>query len=82
MPRRKLEGEFALGEPRRQAAHLDVDDLPKVLARERLEHDDLIDPVDELRPEVRADILEDRVTTLVRCERRVLEDGRVRGSRS
>src|SRR5580765_359411 len=77
----ELEGEFALGEPRRQAADLDVDDLPKVPTRERLEHDDLIDPVDELRPEVRADVLEDRVSSLVRRERRVLEDGRseVRG---
>src|SRR5512132_1899090 len=77
----ELEGEFALGEPCRESAHLDVDDLPKVLARERLEHDDLIDPIDELRPEVPADILEDRVTTFVRSERRVLEDGRseVRG---
>ena len=37
-----------------QAAQLDVDDLLHVLAAERVEEDDLVDPVQELRPEVLA----------------------------
>ena len=37
-----------------QAGELDVDDPLHVLAAERVEEDDLVDPVQELRPEVRA----------------------------
>ena len=37
---------------------LDIDDGANILARQRMEHDDIVDPVDELRPEVLAEDFE------------------------
>ena len=48
---RQLEREAALGEPLVQPRELHPDDLAELLTRERLEHDDLVDPVQELGPE-------------------------------
>ena len=47
----QLEREPALGEPRAQPRELELDDLAELLARQRLELDDLVDPVQELGPE-------------------------------
>src|SRR5690606_32793449 len=57
LARRIVEGErdVALAEPPPQVLELDVDDAPQMRALERAEHDDVVDPVDELRPEVLAD---------------------------
>ncbi len=48
----QLEAETALGEPAAQPLELQPDDLAELLARQRPELDDLVDPVQELRPEV------------------------------
>src|SRR3954451_18022086 len=55
--RRRLEHEpdVAIGEPSVQVRELNVDDLADVLRLERMEHDHVVDPVDELRPEMLAD---------------------------
>ena len=55
----QLDVDLAILEPLHQAAQLDVDDRPHLLAAERVEEDDLVDPVEELRPEVRAQRLDD-----------------------
>src|SRR5205823_8861784 len=49
---RELEPEAALGQPLAQPPELELDDLAQLLPRERLELDDLVDPVQELGPEV------------------------------
>jgi hypothetical protein len=49
----------ALGEQLRHALELDVDDPVEVLAAELVEHDRLVDPVQELGLEVRAQRLVD-----------------------
>src|SRR5471032_2763160 len=49
---RQLHVNLGLLEPLHQAPELDVDDLLQVLAAERVEEDDLVDPVQELGPEV------------------------------
>ena len=46
-----LERQPAIGEARPEPGELDVDDHREVLALEGTEADDLVDPVDELRPE-------------------------------
>jgi hypothetical protein len=43
---------LALGQALRQVAQLDADDLPDLGGRQRVEHHHLVDPVDELGPEV------------------------------
>ena len=48
----ELDVDLAVLQPLEQAAHLDVDDLLHVLEAERMEEDDLVDPVEELGPEV------------------------------
>ena len=50
----QLDVDLAILEPLHEAAQLDVDDLPHLLARQRVEEDDLVDAVEELRPEVLA----------------------------
>src|SRR5438067_5401007 len=40
-----------VGQPFRELCELQIDDLGQVLTAERLEHDDLVDSVKELRPE-------------------------------
>ena len=62
-------------EPLAAAAELDVDDLPHVLAAERVEHDDLVDAVEELRAEVLA-------AALHHLAPHALVDARRRGRRS
>ena len=61
MPAR-LRSEFDRDAPIRQtvlqAAQLDLHDPLELLFGERLEHDDLIDPVEELRPEVPAQFID------------------------
>src|SRR5213078_1839760 len=57
--RREHELDVALREPLVQILELDVDDLADVLRLERMEHDDVVDSVDELRPKVLADDLHD-----------------------
>ncbi len=57
----------ALGQPLPQPSQLDVDDGADLLAAERMEHHDLIDPIDELGPEMLGDHLHDR-----RLHRRVI----------
>ena len=47
----QLEGQAPLGEPRAQPRELELDDLADLLAGQRLELDDLVDPVEELGPE-------------------------------
>src|SRR5262245_5779725 len=47
----QLEGQAPLGEARPQPSELEVDDLADLLTGERLELDDLVDPVQELGPE-------------------------------
>ncbi len=47
----QLEAEATLGEPLAQPAQLELDDVGELLLRERVELDDLVDPVQELRPE-------------------------------
>src|SRR5688500_6381355 len=43
--------DVALGQPLAQIADLYLDDAPDVLAAQGMEHDDLVDPVDELGTE-------------------------------
>ena len=50
----KPQGDIALRQPLPQASQLDIDDGPNLLAAQRMEHHDLIDPVDEFRPEMLA----------------------------
>ena len=47
----QAQADRALAEPRAQPGELELDDLAELLARERLELDDLVDPVQELGPE-------------------------------
>src|SRR6266542_4137939 len=47
--------DFALGQACAEAAELDVEDLLDLLEGERAEYNDLIDPVEELRAEMRLD---------------------------
>src|SRR6266540_3777559 len=49
--RRQLDLDPAIGEPLPQPGELQLDDLGQLLARERLELDDLVDPVQELGAE-------------------------------
>ena len=46
--------DLPLFEPLQQTLHLDVDDGLHLLAIERMEHDDLVDAIDELGSEVPA----------------------------
>src|SRR5262249_52466854 len=48
----QLEPEPALDQPPTKTSELKLDDLAQLLARQRLELDDLVDPVQELRAEV------------------------------
>src|SRR5579871_3739162 len=48
----QLEAELALGKTGAQAAELQLDDLPELVARQRAELDDLVDPVQELGAEL------------------------------
>ena len=48
----ELDPDLPILEPPQQRRELDVDDLPDVLAAERVEEDDVVDPVQELRLEV------------------------------
>ena len=52
--RRELERDLALGEPRADLLELQLDDLADLLERERVEHHDVVDAVEELGPERRA----------------------------
>ena len=54
---RELELDAAFREPRAQALELQVDDLCELVLRQRLELDDLVDPVEELGPEELAHLL-------------------------
>ena len=45
----------------RQPAKLDLHDLLQVLLGQRVEHDDLVDAVEELGPEVMAQLLQHRL---------------------
>src|SRR6185503_7200208 len=54
---RKLD--LAVGEPPLQILELDIDDLAAVLLLERVEHDDVVNAVDELGAEVLADDFHD-----------------------
>src|SRR5919198_5726607 len=49
--RRQLDVDPPLRQPSPQSRELELDDLRELLARELLEDDDLVDPVQELRPE-------------------------------
>jgi hypothetical protein len=49
---RELDANLAVLEALHQAAQLDVDNLPHLSARQRVEDDDVVDPVQELRTEV------------------------------
>ena len=53
--------EAPLGQAGGQQPDLDVDDAGQVVAREVVEHHDLVDAVEELGPELRADGVEDGV---------------------
>src|SRR5690606_40259751 len=48
----ELEANIPVRETAAQVLELDVDDPPDVLRLERVEHDDVVDPVDELRTEM------------------------------
>src|SRR5215216_627984 len=48
----ELERDLALAQAAHEAGELDLDDLAQLLLRERVEDDDLVDAVDELRREV------------------------------
>src|SRR5919107_1363187 len=54
---RQLELDTAIREPRAQPCELELHDLSELLTGERLELDDLVDPVEELRPEELAHLL-------------------------
>ena len=51
----RLDVDAALGHAHDQPGDLDVDDLAQLLARERVELDDVVEAVDELRLEVGLD---------------------------
>src|SRR5439155_22372140 len=53
---RQGERELATGQSRLQHLKLDLDDLRDLVAAEGVEHDDLVDPVDEFRAEVIAHV--------------------------
>ncbi len=55
---RQLDLDFALLEPLHQTLELDVDDHPHLRPGEGVEHDDFIDAVQELGPELRAQRIE------------------------
>src|SRR5688572_8618533 len=55
----QLDMDLAILEPLQQAAELNVDDLLHMIEPERVEEDDLVNPVDEFRPEVLAQRLRD-----------------------
>src|SRR5207302_6501522 len=57
-----------------QPLELDVDDVLDLLARERLEDDDLVDTVEKLRTEIVAHRLEDRLLLVLLGQARVLQD--------
>lgn len=46
------QGDAALGEPDGHVLHLQASDLPQLLVGQRVEDDDLVQPVQQLRPEV------------------------------
>ncbi len=50
----KPQGDIALRQALAQPAELDIDDGSNLLAAERMEHHDLVDPIDEFRPEMLA----------------------------
>src|SRR5690606_31577929 len=58
--RGQLDGDLAILEPLQQALQLDVHDLRRLILRQPLEEDDLVDAVDELRPEVLPERVEAR----------------------
>src|SRR5690554_6988135 len=51
--RSHLNPQPALGQALLQPGHLDPGDLADLLLAQRVEHDDVVEPVDELRAEVR-----------------------------
>src|SRR5439155_2292467 len=53
--RRELDPEVLLEEPSLQALQEELDDLLEVALRQGVEHDDLVDPVEELGPELGAE---------------------------
>src|ERR1700736_229108 len=55
---RQLQLDLTLGEPLAQAAELNLHDLAQLVFRKRMEHDDLIYAVQELRPEALAQDVE------------------------
>ena len=61
----EVEGEVAVGQPLLEPAELDVDDLPDVVALERVEDDDVVDAVQELGAEVLAQRLHHLVANRV-----------------
>src|SRR3546814_13218309 len=50
---RDRDADAALAEPLLQPAHLDLRDFPDLRLVQRMEHDDVVEAVDELRAEVR-----------------------------
>src|ERR1700722_5612719 len=48
----QAQGDVALRQPQAQSSQLDIDDRANLLAPERMEHHDLIDSIDEFRPEM------------------------------
>jgi hypothetical protein len=57
-PFRDLDRDPTLSEATTQPLELDLDDLPELRLRERAEHHDLVDTVQELRPELASQRLE------------------------
>uniref|UniRef100_A0A452ZKJ8 Uncharacterized protein n=1 Tax=Aegilops tauschii subsp. strangulata TaxID=200361 RepID=A0A452ZKJ8_AEGTS len=55
------QGDAALGEPDGHVLHLQASDLPQLLVGQRVEDDDLVQPVQQLRPEVPPHLLHDEV---------------------
>src|SRR5690348_15041679 len=48
---RKLEGDLTIGQPLPQIAELYIHDLLQVFLSQRMEHDNLVDPIQKFRPE-------------------------------
>ena len=78
---RDLERQPAVGEPPRQPGNLQVDDLVEVLGGQRVEDDDVVEPVEELRLERRPDHAHHGVPLGGLVERRVGDVRPSRGSR-
>ena len=57
-----MQRDVALGQTVAHEAELNLDDLLQILQRQRLEDDDLVDPVQELRAEVLSAARQTRVS--------------------